>query len=432
MAFDKKYSFINEDRGVTSKALKYLAVALSCCSVFIFLNCGNQESSQPNDRTSQIQPLTKYWEKAIPNQEIPENLESLSASECGECHEEIYREWQQSNHAIALQDPQFQAEWAKDDSLWVCLNCHTPLQNQQEFIILGKRGGDYFQPAQQANPHFDPELQAESITCAVCHVRDGAVIGTRGDLEEAPHKVRKDPRFLSREFCLTCHNITDVLTPTLVCSFQSGDEWATSPYPAAGQDCISCHMPVIHRPLVSGGTARQTRRHTWVGSAIPKFPGEDDIVEGYKSGLDVVVHSSPEMLTAGDSSFLTVSVTNQRAGHFLPTGDPEYFLTVDLRLTDKQGNTVIDTTFRVGQEWEWWPEVRKLGDNRLKPLEQRNYTLAVETPQVEENFYWEVIITYHRMTVENAALMNLLGKYPIAAIIYQRKLRVRGGTDKVL
>src|SRR3990172_5401685 len=144
-------------------------------SAFIFLNCGNQDSGQQRDRIGKIQLLTQYWEKAIPNLKVPEGLESLSASECGDCHEEIYHEWQQSNHAIALQDLQFQAEWAKDDSLWVCLNCHTPMQNQQEFIILGKRDGDYFQPVKQVNPHFDPELLEESITCAVCHVRDGAV-----------------------------------------------------------------------------------------------------------------------------------------------------------------------------------------------------------------------------------------------------------------
>jgi hypothetical protein len=390
----------------------------------IFNGCSENKSEQTENRNGQIQPLSKNWEKAIPNQEIPEGLESLSASECGNCHVEIYREWQGSNHAIALQDLQFQAEWAKDDSLWVCLNCHTPLQNQQEYIILGKQGGDYFKPLKQANPHFDPELKEESITCAVCHMRDGEVIGTRGDQTEAPHAVKKDPNFLSYKFCLTCHNITDDLTSTLVCSFQSGDEWMSSPYPKKGRDCISCHMPDVYRPLTSEGAARHTRRHTWIGSAIPKFPGGDNIIDGYKSGLDVAVISSPEKITAEDSVFLTVSVTNQRAGHYIPTGDPEYFVTIDLCLVDKNENTLEDTTFKIGQEWEWWPKARKLSDNRLKPLEQRNYLFAVKTPALLENLYWEIVISSHRMTVENAKFMGLLGKYPIKAIIYQRKIQL--------
>ncbi len=411
---------------INPKAIRYLTTALTCTAFLITLNCGNQESGLPDDRTGEIHPLAKSWEKPIPNQEIPAALQSLSASECGDCHEKIYQEWQTSNHAIAFRDLQFQAEWAKDDSLWVCLNCHTPLQNQQEFIIQGKQDGDYFKPVKQGNPHFDPELREESITCAVCHVRDGVVSGTRGNQEAVPHPVRKDTVFLSRELCLTCHNVTDALNPTLVCSFQTGEEWAAGPYPESGQDCISCHMPLIYRSVVSDGTARLTRRHTWVGSAISKFTGGDTIVAGYKSGLDLAVQLPKEELAAGDSAYLTVSVTNQRAGHYIPTGDPEYFLTIDIRLSDEYKNTIGDTIFRIGQEWEWWPVARKLSDNRLKPLEQRNYMCAVEVPLSAGNLYWEVIITSHRMTVENATLMGLLGKYPIQAIIYKRTFQLPG------
>jgi hypothetical protein len=403
---------------------RYPAIVLIYSYFFIFNGCSDNKSEQTEDRNGQIQSLVKNWEKSIPNQEIPKGLESLSASECGDCHEEIYHEWQGSNHAIALQDLQFQAEWAKDDSLWVCLNCHTPLQNQQEFIILGKRDGDYFKPVKQANPNYDPELKEESITCAVCHVRDGTVIGIHGNQAEAPHAVTKDLEFLSHENCLTCHNITDDLTSTLVCSFQSGDEWAESPYPQAGRDCISCHMPDVYRPLTAEGKARHTRRHTWIGSAIPKFPGGDYIVDGYKSGLDVVVYSSPEKSAGKDSAYLSVSVTNQGAGHYIPTGDPEYFLTIDVRFADKNENTLKDTTFKIGQEWEWWPKARKLSDNRLKPLEQRNYIFTVKKPAVQEDLYWGIIISSHRMTVENAKFMGLLGKYPIKAIIYQRKIQL--------
>ncbi len=402
--------------------LKIKVLALFLLITGLFFRCGHPEAQGSKNRKGEIEPLKKHWEKPIPYQKIPEGLESLSASECGDCHEEIYREWLASNHAIAFQDLQFQAEWAKDDSLWVCLNCHTPLQNQQEFIILGKRKGDYFQPVKKVNPHFDSELQRESITCAVCHVRDGFVTGIHGNQEEAPHEVKAEPDLLSRELCLSCHNITDVLTPTLVCSFQSGEEWSASPYPKAGRDCISCHMPPIYRPLTSDGIVRQTRRHTWVGSAIPKITGGDKVVEGYQSGLEVVLQTTPEHPFANDSMFLTVTITNQRAGHYIPTGDPEYYLTVDIRLADELESTIKDTTFRIGQEWEWWPEAKKLSDNRLRPLEQRIYTFASEVPSTPGVFYWEVMLTSHRMTVENATLMKLLGKYPIEAIIYHERV----------
>lgn len=413
---------------VMAKVLRGLVMASVCSLIFISSGCMNQESDRSTDETEAIQPLTKHWEQAIPFQETPEGLQSLSASECGECHEQIHREWRASNHAIALQDPQFQAEWAKDEHLWVCLNCHTPLQNQQEFIVTGKLGGDYFKPVQQANPNFDPALKEESITCAVCHVRDRAVIGVRGISDEAPHAVTRAPENLSRDFCLGCHNVTDELTPTLVCSFQTGEEWQASPYPQAGRDCISCHMPAVFRPLAAGGPARWTRRHTWIGSAIPKFPGGPDIVKGYQSGLAVHVQKSQESYTPGDSAFFTVSLTNQNAGHDLPTGDPEYFITLALRVVDDHNRSLQDTTFRIGQEWEWWPEARKLADNRLKPLEKRNYSFACKIQTAPQYLNFEVVVTSHRMTEKNAGAMGLSGEYPLNAVIYQRRISL--GNEK--
>lgn len=64
-----------------------------------------------------------------------------------------------SFYAVAWQDPQFQSEWTKDDSFWVCINWHIPLQNQQPSIITGKLDADYFHPVKTQNPNFDPKLQ---------------------------------------------------------------------------------------------------------------------------------------------------------------------------------------------------------------------------------------------------------------------------------
>jgi hypothetical protein len=177
-------------------------------------------------------------------------------------------------------------------------------------------------------------------------------------------------------------------------------------------------MPAIYRRLTASSPARWTRQHTWIGSAIPKFLGADSLVKGYKSGLHIDVRWSPEKLAFGDSAFITVVLTNQHAGHDLPTGDPEYFLTVALRVVDEHEKAVPDTTFRIGQEWQWWPKAKKLSDNRLKPLEQRTYTVAVAISHLPLRY--EVMVTSHRMTIENATAMGLLGKYPIKTLIYRR------------
>jgi hypothetical protein len=175
--------------------------------------------------------------------------------------------------------------------------------------------------------------------------------------------------------------------------------------------------------LTASSPARWTRQHTWIGSAIPKFLGADSFVNGYKSGLNIEVRRSPEKLVAGDSAFITLELTNQNAGHDLPTGDPEYFITTELRVVDEHERIVQDTTFRIGQEWQWWPEARKLSDNRLKPLEQRVFSLAVAIPHLP--LRCEVMVTSHRMTVANARAMGLLGKYPIKTVIYRRKFRLQ-------
>lgn len=383
--------------------------------------CEGQQESTGNtpEVQGEVVPLTKHWEKAIPNQEPPEGLESLSAEYCGKCHDDIYAEWKTSNHAVAFQDPQFQAEWAKDDSLWVCINCHTPLQNQQPLIVKGKMDGDYFQPVTEPNPQFDAALREESITCAVCHVRDGAVIGTVGAGSNAPHKVVKDPEFLSEQLCMSCHNVTDVLNPRLVCTFGTGDEWLAGPYPEAGRNCITCHMPLVERPLAANNPIRKARKHTFIGSGIPKFPDPDrELVEGYIRGLDIRVYSAREAYYPGQTAYYTVTLINQRAGHMLPTGDPEYFYVVLMQIKDGAGKVLKERRERIGQQWEWWPEAKKLGDNRLKPLEERSFSIDFEVPWRVPGLVFEVSVTMVRVTEENARFMGLLGKYPLSATIF--------------
>ena len=79
--------------------------------------------------------LRSDYAHAIPYQKIPEGLASLKAESCGQCHREIYEEWKTSIHAHAYEDSFFQAYWKKDKNIWVCLNCHTLLENQQLTLI---------------------------------------------------------------------------------------------------------------------------------------------------------------------------------------------------------------------------------------------------------------------------------------------------------
>src|SRR5256712_7526260 len=107
----------------------------------------------------------------------PAGLSSLKAEECGKCHREIYEEWKTSYHAQAFTDPFFRAYWRKDGEVWICLNCHTPLANQQPALITEVPRNRVAKAVTAPNPDYDQALQQEGITCAGCHVRDGVILG---------------------------------------------------------------------------------------------------------------------------------------------------------------------------------------------------------------------------------------------------------------
>jgi hypothetical protein len=76
----------------------------------------------------------------------------------------------------------------------------------------------------------------------------------------------------------------------------------------------------------------------------------------------------------------TVRVVNANAGHRLPTGDPERAVIVSLAAVDGKGDTLGVRTHRIAQVYQWYPDVKKLSDNRLAPGESREITLTFETP----------------------------------------------------
>ena len=373
----------------------------------------------------QVTPLTRSWEKTVDIGKIPKGLNSVSASECGECHREIYKEWSTSTHSKAWQDYQFQEEWKKNKKIFVCINCHIPLKNQQEYEVLGLIEGDHFRPLQRPNPQFDKELQEESITCAVCHVRDGKVVGPFGG-KNAPHAVIRDPDFLSAELCTCCHQVVDSISEDLICTFNTGAEWKKSPYFARDITCIDCHMPQVRRPLTAMSTqVRQTRRHLWRGSGIAKFTGEEqEALEFFRSGLELILTPSKTRYLPGEAGTVTVAYINQRAGHNIPTGDPERFIIINFQLTDGEDAMIYQEHIRIGQVWEWVPKPKQISDNSLKPLERRTIDIDFQLPQKTGRYLFTVVVENNRILEQYAKDMNLIGRYPLKAEVQRVKIPI--------
>ena len=360
-----------------------------------------------------IEPLTNSWEIAVPNQEIPDGLVSLSAKDCGICHKEHYEEWKVSTHANAWTDLQFQAELKKESSPFMCINCHIPLQNQQEHIIKGLVDGDIYQPVKEKNPHFDVNLQQEGITCASCHVRDKAIIGPTGT-KKAPHKTVKDKVFLSEKLCISCHNATAVITPTLACSFETGDEWKAGPY-FGEKNCISCHMEEVNRAVVPGYPERLSHRHFFAGSGIPKL---DTINTKGLEGLAYFPTKLKKSYAINETISYKLTLKNEFAGHKLPTGDPERFYEIIFEIKDQNGKIIKTKTNKIGEKWQWYPTVKKLSDNNLLPQEDRIFSINHAITK-KGKYTLTAKVDKHRLNKENAEYNKLPKRYPLFINVFE-------------
>ncbi|WP_246048060.1 cytochrome c family protein [Leptospira ilyithenensis] len=353
----------------------------------------------------------KVWAKTVAQLPDLQGVGAPRAENCGKCHEEIYKEWKSSTHSEALSDLQFQAELSKTSSpKWICLNCHIPIQNQRENIVVSLNHGDYFQPIEIPNPGFDPIMQKEAITCATCHVRtDGKgasyVIGANGKTNP-PHPVKIDAEAL-RNRCYDCHNETYELNESLVCSFQTGGELKEASKHFSEKTCVNCHLPSVQRSFVIPALKRPKRnshKHAFIGGGVPKRFElyKDQIPGGYKPGIALVGWEKKD-------SDIVVKIQNGNAGHYLPSADPERHLKLELVWLDKDRKEIAKDKIRYGQDWEWSPKARKVADNRLKPKEIRDWKTKIFSQEAVS----VVLRVYHVRLTDTTS--DYVEKYTVGA-----------------
>lgn len=383
-----------------------------------------------------------YYQQPRPYSQTPDGLSSMSAEACGSCHTEIYEEWQLSTHRRAwTQDAQFMAELHKSrapddpdkDMGWMCVNCHTPMMNQLPELVVGLEDHDIAKPIYKKNPYYDETLQKEAITCATCHVRNGVIHGPYGDTN-APHPVAKDEDLVSEQICVSCHNAqAHWPSKELACFFSTGDEWSKSVYAERGETCQSCHMPEVERKLAGNfdRPERKTRRHWFGGSLIAKHPDYADALEElqdvYGSGVELELLPAPDDATGAQNpspefvddgtrcegeepcTRLLVRVVNSRAGHNMPTGDPERHIDVFARATSADGSELGHARDRIASRYQWWPTIELEYDNRIPPL--GHHDILLEVPSDADTFHVTLEADKFRMYEEAFEHHDLEGEY---------------------
>jgi Cytochrome c554 and c-prime len=390
--------------------------------------------------------VTEAFERPISTIDAPAPLRTLHAAECAGCHREVYEEWRTTMHSQAWTDPYFQADWVFDGSQQICKNCHVPLDRQQEQTILGFRDRDKWDPILAPNPDFDPALQHEGVTCTACHLREGSILGVHG-VTAAPHPVGRidDPNTV----CVRCHVVSGERWDTFfrfppcgtVAEIQAtppgrlasedrealrdhGGSTAPGPVippdaktggssgPAAGSlGCVQCHMPLVERPLVEGGTVRPVRRHLWRGGHDPEM---------VKQGLEVRFAE----ITATDPGTRTfaVTLTNVGAAHYLPTGTPDRHLTVQLRLLSSQGEPIDEQNHTLRRTVMWRPFIVDLWDTRLPRWQPRSYQITFQRNDKQQPAAVEAVVRYHLLDEKRRQRIGYENSEPIAYEVFRLRL----------
>lgn len=365
--------------------------------------------------------VTDNFARPVSTANAPAMFKNLSAETCGHCHQESYKEWKTSIHSQAWTDPYFQTDWKFDGSPQICKNCHIPLDRQQEHRVIGFRDQDRWQPILEPNPDFDPKLQHEGVTCAACHLREGKIRGVYGDTQ-APHPVEKLKS--GNEICMQCHVVEGNRWDTFfrfppcgtVAEIQAGrgDKVAhsgeTLVRDPATLGCVSCHMPVVKRPLVKGGKPRLARRHLWRGGHDP---------EQVKRALSITFTQDPN-----DRRRYQLSLTNVGAAHYVPTGTPDRHFQLVVRLLDKNGEIIVEEIQIIKRSVMWRPFIVDLKDNRLPPGIPQQHRFNFSTRDRDAAVAVEAVVWYGLVEEARRKRIGYIPKTPVRYEVFRKKLRL--------
>lgn len=409
--------------------------------------------------------IARHFEYPLASSKIPPPLTSLSAATCGTCHRAIYREWATSIHSRAWTDPYFRADHRLEGNQQICLNCHTPLDRQQEFRVLGFHDGDRFDPILAPNPEFSPELRRQGVTCAACHVRHGIIYGPSSQeaMRDAPHPTGQWKT--DNEACVRCHIAADNSwgvflrippcgTVSEIRLAQEKDQesetdgrplqkipppipqtgartWVSKARsPASGNsvdaylgqsapagitsaNCVECHMPRVQRPLMAGYPSRRGRHHLWRGGHDPQM---------VRQALSI--HFRAENPRHG-STVYALTVTNTGAEHYVPTGVPDRFISVDLRLLGSDGATLKHEHYNLKRFIMWRPLVIQFRDTRLQPMLPQQFVIKADLRADPAAVAVEAVVRYHLLPTAHRRKDRLPTNVASSFTVFSKRIMIR-------
>ncbi len=295
----------------------------------------------------------------------------LTASlRCSECHGELHTEWRDSAHARAARSTEYLA-MQKLAGAEQCDRCHAPLR---------------------AAAPKDPTAQ-EGVNCDVCHTMSEVTAVPAGGrftlrLQEPEkygplcdaknhyfHKMACSPLHTSSGMGAACHQMHLIGPAGDIPVYTEAEEWKASTYAGTGVECQTCHMPGEKREVAVGAGARsEVSDH--------RFLGEAATLRKHALGLKVTP-------TVTDAALdVAIELSNDKAGHAVPSGSPERRLVLRARLLAPGDDSEIAREERIfgrvlvdeqGNEVPFFRAVRVARDDRLRALEVRKILLTLAT-----------------------------------------------------
>ncbi len=244
-----------------------------------------------------------------------------------------------------------------------CATCHAP-------GAASRRQGAF-----TANMNdLRTEAEAEGVFCEFCHKIAGVYLNPAtglpfsnapgvlsyrlvrtfpesvlflGPLDDVARRVSFLPLEKQSQFCAPCHQFSFWGTPI----YQSFAEWLSSPYPAEGVECQTCHMPCDTEPY----------REVLPYFVYPERGGLIRDPQTLASHLDLgvkdiefmqrTVSMTLEAELHGDTLDVTVTITNAFAGHDVPTDYPGRNMVLVVQAFDGQGCRLPQTGGSVVPDW---------------------------------------------------------------------------------
>jgi hypothetical protein len=288
--------------------------------------------------------------------------ERLGGSDyCGNCHRQIFHEWNSSLHHFSSFNNAVYRTVALDvvkrrggANLAFCAGCHDPV------ALLGGEIPPQSLNAWSANA---------GITCLACH-RISAIHGINGGytitapalnatlltdipwlqplhragLTIAPSLHRRSlsrPFYESPEYCAACHTLRSPAALNGHGSLTLQDERGEAPQ---GSSCIDCHMPLVPSsdPAATAGRAR-SHRFAGGNTAVPYWNRDQaqfDATERFLKSAIRIRHSAVEIENA--TIELRYEIRNTGVGHSFPAGTTDSNEAwAELEVTDARGAVVF-------------------------------------------------------------------------------------------